>query len=89
MTILRTQAGNASATFPDGTAISIKFGTADLYSFTTGADSDVAPRKIYLHVYPTACSHHTRTVSEPLRYSLRCGRRIFWRAAAAGQANED
>jgi hypothetical protein len=52
MTIPPTQAGNASGTFPDGTAISIKLATANFYSFTTGADSDVAPRKIYLHVSP-------------------------------------
>ena len=32
---------------------------------------------------------HKRTAAEPLRYSLRCGRRLFWRAVAAAQANQD
>jgi hypothetical protein len=56
MTIPSAQAGSATGTFPDGTDISIKLGSAadatDLYSFTTGSSSDVAPRKIYLHVSP-------------------------------------
>jgi hypothetical protein len=56
MTIPSSQAGNASATFADGTDISIKLGgandAADFETFTTGGASDIAPRKIYLHVSP-------------------------------------
>ncbi len=54
VTLPPAQAGDVAKTFPDGTEISIKLGTAnataDLYGFTTGTESDVTPYKIYLHV---------------------------------------
>lgn len=57
MTVSPEQAGEMDRTLPDGTGVSIRVGTADrsseLYRFTVGGDSRLAPEGIHLRVSPT------------------------------------
>ncbi len=56
MTIPVAQAGQATASLDDGTNVSINVGTAEksseLYRFTVGGDSALAPERIHLRVSP-------------------------------------
>lgn len=56
MTVPPEQAGEMSRTLPDGTAVSVSVGTAEnsseLYQFTVGGDSSLAPDGIHLRVSP-------------------------------------
>jgi hypothetical protein len=57
MTVSPEQAGEMNRTLPDGTDVSVRVGTADnsseLYRFTVGDDSPLAPEGIHLRVSPT------------------------------------
>jgi hypothetical protein len=56
MTVPAAQAGEATASLDDGTNVSIGVGTAEksseLYRFTVGGDSVLAPERIHLRVSP-------------------------------------
>ena len=57
MTVSPEQTGGMERTLPDGTQVSVRVGTADnsseLYRFTVGNDSPLAPEGIHLRVSPT------------------------------------
>ena len=57
MTVSPEQAGEMNRTLPDGTTVSVSVGTAEnsseLYQFTAGSGSPVAPEGFHLHVSPT------------------------------------
>lgn len=57
MTVPPEQAGEMSRTLPDGTTVSVGVGRAgnssELYQFTVGGESPLAPKGIHLRVSPT------------------------------------